>query len=303
MTNAPRLAIGPLQFHWSPDAKRDFYAHIAEEAPVDTVYIGEVICSKRAPYSEPLYPEIIERLQRSGKTVVFSSLAEVMLKRERAMIAALADMGLEVEVNDASALLHLTGRPHRIGALFNTYNEQTMRYLAERGATHFALPAELPGSAVAILANTARELGVGLEVQVFGRASLALSARCYHARAHGRTKDNCQFVCEEDPDGMELRTLENEPWLAVNGIQTMSHAHLCLLAELPELKAMGVTDLRLNPHTLDMAAVARIFRDAADERLDPVEAEQRLLALGNIPALANGFWRGRAGHTYERTQP
>lgn len=294
----PRLTIGPLLFHWPVEQKRDFYARIADEAPVDTVYIGEVICSKRAPFSEPLYPELIERLQRGGKKVVFSSLAEVMLRRERAMSAALAELDIEAEVNDASALFHLTGRPHRIGALFNTYNEETMRYLAAGGATHFALPGELPRSSVAALAATAHELGAGLEVQVFGRASLALSARCYHARAHGRTKDNCQFVCEQDPDGMVLRTIENEAWLTVNGIQTMSNAYTCLLAELPDLAAIGVTDLRLSPHSVDMIAVARIYRDALEQRLGADEARAQLFAIHAAPAFANGFWHAQPGHLY-----
>ncbi|GIK50083.1 MAG: U32 family peptidase [Hyphomonadaceae bacterium] len=299
-TPAPRLTLGPLLFHWPAERRRDFYFRIADEAPVDTVYLGEVICSKRAPFSEPLLPELIERLQGAGKTVVLSSLAEVMLRRERAMTAALADSELEVEVNDASALRKLAGRPHRIGALFNTYNEETMRHLASRGAMHFALPSELPRSAVRLLAETARELGAGVEVQVFGRASLALSARCYHARAHARTKDNCQFVCEHDSDGMELRTIEGEPWLAVNGIQTMSHAYLCMLDELPELAAMGVTDLRLSPHSLDMVKVAQLFRDTADGRMAAEAAHEQLMALNAIPALANGFWHGRPGFTYSK---
>ena len=89
----------------------------------------------------------------------------------------------------------------------------------------------------------AAKLGVSIEVQVFGRVGLALSARCYHARAHGRTKDSCQFVCNEDPDGMTLRTLEDKPFLTVNGIQTMSHDYLNLIGELAELQAMGVTPL------------------------------------------------------------
>ncbi len=292
----PRLTLGPLLFHWPAERKRDFYARIADEAALDTVYIGEVICSKRAPFSEPLYPELIERLQRGGKTVVFSSLAEVMLKRERAMAAALVEWDIEVEANDAAALFHLSGRPHRIGALFNTYNEATMRYLAVRGGTHFSLPSELPREAVAALAATGRELAVGVEVQVFGRASLALSARCYHARAHGRTKDNCQFVCEEDADGMELRTIEGAPWLAVNGVQTLSHAYLCLLSEAPELAALGVTDLRLSPHGLDMVEVAALFRAVLAARMAAGEAEARLRETSNIPAFANGFWHGRAGH-------
>ena len=45
-----RLTLGPIPFHWAEQEKMDFYAAIADEAPVDTVYLGEVICSKRAPF-------------------------------------------------------------------------------------------------------------------------------------------------------------------------------------------------------------------------------------------------------------
>lgn len=291
------LTLGPIPFHWPAERKLDFYARIADEAPVETVYLGEVVCSKRAPFFDRHIPAVADRLQRGGKRVVFATLAEVMLKREREAVAALCAMtDEEIEVNDATALSFVSGRLHRVGPMLNVYNEETLSYLARRGATHFSLPAEVPGNAVEVLAHRAQELGAGLEVQVFGRASLALSARCYHARAHGRVKDNCQFVCEDDPDGMPLATLDGGDFLAVNGIQTLSHAYVCLLAELPAMAAIGVTAFRLMPHTLDMVAVARIFRDAADGRIDADEAEDRLLALGPLPPLANGFWHGRPGH-------
>ena len=292
-----QLTLGPLLFHWPADKKRDFYARIADEAPIDVVYLGEVVCSKRAPFSEPHLPALAERLTRAGKQVVFSTLAEVMLNRERQMTADLCGLSdYQIEVNDASALEAISGAPHRIGQLFNVYNEETLRYLARRGAIHFALPAELPRDSIRVLADAARENDVGLEVQVFGRAPLALSARCYHARAHGRVKDNCQFVCEEDPDGMTLRTLDGHDWLVVNGVQTLSHPYLCLLREVADLQALGVTHLRLSPHTLDMVAAARLFRQVADGALDAVEAEARLVKLGELQALANGFWHGRPGH-------
>lgn len=296
------LTLGPLLFQWPIAQKRDFYARIADEAPVDTVYLGEVVCSKRAPFAEPHYPAIAERLKRAGKQVVFCSLAEVVLRRERQMTATLcARTDTEIEINDASALLAVAGRPHRIGQFFNLYNEEALHHLARHGATHFTLPAELPRRSVGILAAAGRQRGAGVEVQVFGRTPLALSARCYHARAHRRTKDNCQFVCEADPDGMALRTLEDVDWLAVNGVQTLSYAYLSLLREIDDLKSLGVAHLRLSPHTLDMVAVAQLFRSVADGGLDPAEAEQRLIAMVDIPPLANGFWHGRPGHAMVRT--
>jgi O2-independent ubiquinone biosynthesis protein UbiV len=291
------LTLGPILFHWPADQKRDFYARIADEAAVDTVYLGEVICSKRAPFFDKHYAEVAERLVRGGKKVVFSSLSEVMLKRERNMTAGFCDMqDAEIEINDSSALWHIDGRPHRIGPYMNVYNEDTMAYLAGRGATHFSLLPELPGKSVAVLAAQAQRLGVGLEVQIFGRVSLALSARCYHARAHGRIKDNCQFVCEEDPDGMPLTTLDGQDFLAVNGIQTLSHTYLNLAGELQDMQNMGVSHFRLVPHTQDMLAIAGIYRDALDGRISSEEAG-RLLSQQNIAApFSNGFWHGQAGH-------
>lgn len=298
-----QLALGPIPFHWPAERKLDFYARIADEAPVDTVYLGEVLCSKRAPFFDTHIHDVADRLKRGGKRVVLSSLAEVMLPRERQMTADLcASMDFEVEANDGAALFHLADKPHRVGPMMNVYNERTLAHLAKRGATHVSLPVELPGHSVRLIAKHAKELGVAIEVQVFGRASLAISARCYHARAHGRTKDNCQFVCERDPDGMELRTLDNQPLLTINGIQTLSHRYISLHAELPDIVAAGISHLRLMPQAVDMVGVATVFRDLCERRVDPSEAERRIEGIAVMAPLANGFWHGAAGHLRVRRQ-
>ncbi|QDG76557.1 U32 family peptidase [Labrenzia sp. PHM005] len=291
------LTLGPILFHWPAEQKLDFYARIADEAPVDTVYLGEVICSKRSPFFEQHYDEVAERLQRGGKKVVFSSLTEVVLKRERKAIEGFCELDdHEIEINNTSALLNMDGKAHRVGPLMNVYNEMSMAYLAKGGATHFCLPVELPGTSAKLLADKAAELGAGVEMQVYGRASLAVSARCYHARAHARTKDNCQFVCEDNPDGMPLKTLDGKPFLAVNGIQTLSQSYLNYLKDLPELMAAGITHYRLSPHTHDMVAIAQIFRDVLDDKVSSEEAGVRLsVVTGSLP-FSNGFWHGKAGH-------
>ncbi|WP_244858137.1 ubiquinone anaerobic biosynthesis protein UbiV [Sphingopyxis granuli] len=294
-----KLTLGPILFHWDADRKRDFYARIADEAPIDTVYLGEVVCSKRSPFFDRHYPEVIERLERAGKQVVLSTLAEVVLPRERRAITELcAQTDYPVEVNNAAGLSAASGRPHRIGPMMNVYNERSMAYLARAGATHFTLPAELPRGAAEGLARTAADLGAATEVQVFGRASLAVSARCYHARAHRRTKDDCQFVCGEDPDGMPLRTLDGQDMLAINGIQTLSHSYVNLIAELDEMRAMGIDHYRLMPHSVDMVAVATIFADRAAGRTDAAQAAERIEALDIGAPFSNGFWHGIAGHRY-----
>lgn len=297
MKNMTKLTLGPIMYHWSADTRRDFYARIADEAPLDEVYLGEVICSKRAPFHESGLPEIIERLERGGKKVVLSSLAEVMLKRERKATEELAAVeSCETEINNAAGLFSRGQRPHRIGPFMNAYNEATIAWMAGHGATHVCLPTELPAQSIAVAAHVARSLGMGVEVQVFGRASLAVSARCYHARAHGRTKDNCQFVCELDADGMALRTVDDQPILRVNGIQTQSESYVFLLAEMAQLAADGVSHLRLMPQAVNMVAVSQTFRDVLDGVTALEEAEASLRDLCQSAPFSNGFYYARAGY-------
>jgi O2-independent ubiquinone biosynthesis protein UbiV len=296
---ASELTLGPVLFNWAPERWRDFYFRIADEAAVTIVYLGEAVCFKRAPLFDDYLDAVAERLAASGKSVVRSTLAEVMSKQERSLVADVcADPTAIVEANDGSALLHLRGRPHHIGPFMNVYNERTMAVLASGGACAICLPAELPADAIAALCADAAKLGVTIEAQVFGRLALALSARCYHARAHERSKDSCQFVCNQDPDGMPLRTLDEQPFLAINGIQTMSHDYLNLIGELADLETMGVRRFRLSPHSCDMVEVAATFRAVLDRQVDTQEAAARLGALKIEAPFSNGFYHGKPGHLW-----
>jgi collagenase-like PrtC family protease len=296
---APQLTVGPILFHWPADKWRDFYFRMADEAPVGTVYVGEVVCSKRTPFYEPVYEEVAERLKRAGKKVVFSTLAQVMIKRDRKIVEGMCSLEDQlIEANDASALWHLSGRPHAIGPFMNVYNEDTLTSLVLNGAEHVCLPPELPATVLAVLAKKANELVVTVEAQVYGRMPLALSARCYHARAHNRVKDNCQFVCEQDPDGMELKTLQGKPFLAVNGIQTMSYACLNLIQEMEEMTNMGITHFRLSPHSHDMVETARLFRAVLDGETAPESVTAKLQESGlNVP-FSNGFYHKTEGFSW-----
>jgi collagenase-like PrtC family protease len=295
---AAKLTLGPLLFNWPAERTRDFYFRIAEEAPVDSVYIGEVVCSKRAPFFAPYLPEVVARLERAGKEVVHAALALVMSERERSDLAALAGAEeLFVEANDLAAVALLDGRDHAIGPYVNVYNEGSLAFLARRGARRVTLPFELPAPALAALAQAARamEPGVAIEVQVFGRTPLAISARCYHARAQGLHRNNCQYVCEADRDGMELDTLDGRPFLAVNGTQTLSHGIGNLLGELPALRAMGIGRFRLSPQDLDMVAIAEAFRAVLDGQLETEAALEKLAELAAFAPFANGYYHGVAG--------
>jgi collagenase-like PrtC family protease len=290
------LSLGPVFFNWPADSLRDFYLRIADEAPVDTVHLGEVVCWKRAPFFQPHLAEVIDRLTAAGKEVVLSSLALISTDQEMAAMRDLAAMpGFLIEANDIGVADLLAGRPHAIGPFVNVYNEDTLAFLAACGAVRCCLPAELPRASVAALAGAAQ---VDIEVQVFGRLPLSISARCFHARSRHLHKDGCQFVCAEDADGLPVRSLDDEPFVVVNGTQTLSDACCCLVAELDDLQRIGVSRFRLSPQATDMVAVARIFRDVLAGRRDADAAAADVARLVPEMPLANGFFHAAEGRAF-----
>lgn len=291
---SPTLTLGPVLYLWEGERWRDFYCRIADEAPVSHVFIGETVCSKRLHFFEPHLAEVIERLERAGKQVVLSTLALVTADRESRYVRAMVEDGSRpVEANDLAALGLSAGRPHVVGPMVNVYNAATARLLAARGANAICLPPELPAESVRrIVADTP---GVDFEVFVFGRVPLAISARCAHARSRGHAKDNCRFVCGDDPDGLPVHTLDRQPFLAINGVQTVSHTCQSLLADLGDLVAAGVARFRLSPQCCDMVAVARVHDDVLAGRCDGEEGLVRLRALYPAAPLSNGFHHGREG--------
>ncbi len=290
-----KLTLGPNLFNWVPEEWRDFYFRIADEAPVDTVAVGEVVCSKRMPFFDEHLPAVIERLGAAGKQVLVSSLALITLERERRRTRELAavDDELMVEANDVTCIAHLAGRPHAIGPFVNVYNEGTAAWFAAQGARSICLPPELSLESVAAIAAAAPQ--VEIEVFAFGRAPLAISARCYHARLHKLSKDNCQFVCGNDKDGLPVSTLDDEGFLVINGVQTLAHKCTSLIADTDDLARAGVASLRLSPQYCDMVAVARCFRDALDGRISAEEGDAKLKSIYPGVPMTNGFLRASIG--------
>jgi collagenase-like PrtC family protease len=291
------LTVGPSLFNWTAEAFVDFYARVADEAPVDRVVIGEVVCSKRLPYYADRLPATIERLQRGGKQVILSSLAMITLEREKRAARELFEQtALEVEINDLTLMqLAAPEAPFSIGPLVNVYNEATLSYLARQGARRFCLPPEAPFASVAALAAAARASGAEVELWAYGRIPLAISGRCYHARVHGLSKDSCQFVCARDEDGLTVRTIDGEDFLAINGVQTLSHKYCNLVGDLDRIAEAGVRSLRLSPHSGDFVAVTRIFADVVAGARSPQEGLLHLQLAAPDVVFSNGFLFGACG--------
>lgn len=287
------LTLGPLFFHWPAEKLRNFYFRIADESALERVHVGEVVCGKRMPFSDPVWPEIIERLERGGKQVVLSTLAAPATVRERKAIAELCADGRLVEINDITALPARSGRPFVTGPFLNVYNEATARFLMRHGASTICPPVELSLDTVGTIAGACPK--VEFELFAFGRLPLALSGRCYHARLHGLHKDSCQFTCEQDPDGLAVDTLDDQSFLAINGVQTLSAEVHAALFEPDTLVRHGIRRLRLSPHDCDMVEVAQVYRSVLDGTEDPEGARFVLSCLGLPGSLVDGYARGDAG--------
>lgn len=289
------LTLGPLLYLWDQPAWSDFYSRIADEAEVDSVVLGEVVCSKRDHFHAGAIERIAQRLTAAGKKVRLGSPALVTIEREAKTVRQLAARSdYELEAGELSAHAAMGGRPHAVGPLVNVYNAPTARVLAARGAVSICLPPELPLVSVRNIIAGAPE--IAFEVFAFGKVPLAISARCAHARNKGLVKDNCQFVCGEDPDGLAVDTLDGQHFLALNGVQTMSSTCQSMITDMPALAEAGVRSLRLSPQVCDMARVAGLFRSVADGRLEPEAAHSQLKECYPTAAFSNGFLHAAPGH-------
>lgn len=301
-TPAPiTLTVAPLAYWWPRTSVMDFYADVAD-GPAQTVVLGEVTCSRRNEWSLDDWLALARDLRSAGKQVRLSTLPLLMDEPEqRAMRRLVEQDEFEVEAGDASAVAALAmacdlapqRRGFHLGPHVNVYNLDALAEWAQDGCVGWVLPAELPLSAVPAIRRGAPELPV--EVFAFGRLPLAFSARCFTARHHHRRKDDCQYVCRQDPDGLLLSSQEGAAFLALNGTQVQSAALHCLLGDLNLVRQHQVQRLRLQPCSRHFDEVIRLFDAALRQSIDASAALRELGRLSLPGSLAHGFAVARAG--------
>ncbi len=289
------LSLGPLLYYWSRDDVLAFYEE-AQQWPVERVYLGESVCSRRHLLRLPDWLALGEQLAAAGKEVVLSTQtlieSESDLKTLRKIVG---DGRFGVEANEWGAvrLLSEAGVPFVAGSTLNVYNPETLDLLAGLGARRWLPPVEMSR---ATLASLRERLPAGMETEVFayGRLPLAYSARCFTARHYNLPKDDCQFRCLDHPGGLALATREGEPFLTLNGIQTQSAGVYTLIGEMPALRDLGIASLRLSPQSRHMGRVVEAF--AAALAGDGCAADSLARVMPG-PAI-DGYWHGRAGLEY-----
>ena len=293
-----RLSLGPLQFHWPKADMQSLYRHVAESR-VDIVYLGETVCSKRREFRHRDWIDTADRLNEAGKNVVLSTFALVEAQSELSYIRRLCENGeLLVEANDMSAVQMLAGKvPFVGGPSLNILNQRALQKLVDLGLQRWVVPVEMSRT---MLTEIRAHISAPIEYEVlaWGRLPLAFSARCYTARAHRIYKDECANCCIDYPDGLSLRTREDENFLVINGIQTMSARTSCLLSELENNS--GIADiLRISPQAGGTDSIIDLI-DALRRGEIAVDAATQNLEVYAPEGLCDGYWHGEAGMTHAR---
>lgn len=284
-----RLTLGPLQYFWPREQVLAFYAEAAEW-PLDVIYIGETVCSKRRELRSRDWIGLARDLAESGKEIVLSTLALLEAESELGAIRKQVENGqFLIEANDLSTVQLCRERrvPFIAGPTLNVYNHRTLQLLCEDGLQRMVLGIEHGQQSLQELhlaAGDAQMILPELELIAWGKLPLAFSARCFTARAFDVSKDDCGFRCIEHPNGLPLATREAQPLLTINGVQVQTAGICDLGPEIDEIRKCGIELLRLYPQAEGMAAVVVHFHQA-------INGDQPPPRLG----MRNSYWYGDAG--------
>ncbi|UCZ85751.1 U32 family peptidase [Pseudomonas sp. L5B5] len=285
-----KLSLGPVLYYWDKERLARFYEQMAA-LPLDVIYLGETVCSKRRALNLDQWLGLGRELQQAGTAqVVLSGLTLIEAASELSSLRRLCDNGeFLVEANDMGAVQFLVERqlPFVAGPALNLYNGHALAKLQDCGMIRWVPPVECSATLIRAVLEQVAGLDRALpEVEVFayGHLPLAYSARCFTARAQNRPKDDCQFCCISYPDGMALSSQEGQALFTLNGIQTMSAEVTNLLADYPGLVACGADLLRLSPRAEGMVEVVQAFAGVCRGQTPPVFVEG-----------CNGYWHGQAG--------
>lgn len=295
-----KISLSPVQYFWSAKKVYDFYEQV-KTWPVDIVYLGENICAKRQELKLDDWLQIAGELTAAGKQVVLSTMVLLEADSELSRLKRICNNeSYPVEANDLSAVYLLKEVKEFIaGPHINMYNRETIKLLSNLGAYRWVMPIELSALALTqLLENKPADLET--EVFAYGHIPLSFSARCFTARKHNLPKDQCNFLCKQDEQGVALYTQENNKLFNINGIQLQSGIPCNLIAEIEQMRSLKIDVVRLSPQADNMATVVEMFRKAIDKKITPTEIDLWLTENTQNNEWCNGYWYGQPGMDWKK---
>lgn len=276
-----QFSLGPILYYWPKTEVEHFY-QTCLSSPADIVYLGEAVCSKRREMRFHDWMAIAQALTKAGKQVVLSTMALLEAPSEITVMKKFIDNGeFIIEANDVSAiqLAHEKAVPFVAGSALNLYNAQALAVLINKGMIRWCMPVELSRDWLKKVLHEAEALNIRhqFEVEVFsyGHLPLAYSARCFSARAEDRPKDKCETCCIHYPQGIKVKSQENQTIFTLNGIQTQSGYCYDLRQDLDSMK--GLVDIvRISPENEAAFAILNSFKQGEKQ---PLTSHQ-----------CNGYW-------------
>src|SRR3972149_5450138 len=181
-----KITLGPIPFLWEKERILRFYKEVSA-TPVSTVYLGQVVCSKRSVLGRDTIEAIARMLSDAGKEVVVSTLGLITHRDELHFIESLCSLPLNIEVNNIG-VLNLCPDKSRVicGPHLAIYNAPAAKFLAGLGIRRIVFMPELSQQAIESLSLSVPS--VEKEIIAFGNLPLAFSWRCYTARALNLSK-------------------------------------------------------------------------------------------------------------------
>lgn len=294
---AIKISLGPISYFWERKKVFEFYRGLIN-SPVDIIYLGETVCSKRRELSLEDWLVIGRQLNEAGKEVVLSTLTLIEAVSELTYQNRLINESeFKIEANDIAAINQLNeNRPFVLGPHINVYNSNTLKFFSNIGACRWVIPVELGRRTIEGILQE-KPVGIETELFVFGNLPLAFSARCYTARAYNRPKDSCQFICKDYSAGLPMFTQGKEPFLVLNGIQTQSAVKQNLITMIADIQDIGIDVIRIMPQVEHTNGIIDIFYDALNETISAEAAFEKLTPF--LPyGPCNGYWYGKEGMSW-----
>ena len=281
-------------YYWPQATVLDFYRNLAS-SPIDIVYLGEAVCSRRHEMRAPDWLQVAQTLRDAGKEVVLSTQILIESGSDVTAMRKIArNAEFMVEANDMGAVHCLEGKAPIVGGPhLNIYGVDTLALLAGLGMARWVMPLEMSQADLVVMQQN-RPDQLQTEIFAYGRMPLAFSARCFTARYRDLPKDDCQFSCIDHPDGLLMQTREHQDFLVLNGIQTQSALVYNLVDQLDTMRALGVEVARISPQASHTVRIVELF-DAVRCGVTPgAQAMQSMTDLMPDGA-CNGYWHARPG--------